>query len=318
MSWDVGITTIPERDEDYSSMYGDVNTLMGDIQKVLDSLKALAGNGEDIPDNTVQELAAALDGAAKSTDGTFAANSDTKLPTEKAVKTYVSNNTVTADDYSCLFYPSYQNLAAKPNSSNPNSQVDMAWDELRIENRRTTSQSFTLDITQSGALGLDTGSEAVSTWYYIWAICNDAGTTVSAILSASATSLTLPSGYTKKRLISAVYNMADGHFRGFEQINTNIIIGEFSILSGGTMTSLQSLDITTAVPINAISISGFLVQSGGTIYIYSDSNEYGITCCGTGGAINTHYRLPLKTHTIYWKVNTGSAGIKISSYEINI
>lgn len=36
-----------------------------------------------------------LDGATKSTDGTFASNSDSKIPTEKAVKTYANGTTGT-------------------------------------------------------------------------------------------------------------------------------------------------------------------------------------------------------------------------------
>lgn len=151
-----------------------------DINQLMENIELLAGNSGTVPDATIQE---------------------------------VYNN------IQCLFYPSYQNLTAKPNTSNPNYQVDVAWDELRIENRRTTSKSFTVDITQSGALGLSTGSEAVSTWYAIWAGCNDAGTSVTAWLDPSFTSPTLPSGYTKKRLISAVYNDASGNCRGFLQQN---------------------------------------------------------------------------------------------------
>lgn len=155
------------------------------------------------------------------------------------------------ENYGCLFYPSYQNLTAKPNSSNPNYQVDIAWSELRIENRRTTNKSFTLDITASGVLGLDAGSEAVSTWYYIWAICNDAGTSVSAILSASATAPTLPSGYTKKRLIGAVYNMADGHFRAMYQLNASIRFNEITALLNGKAKILTDISLDTVIPLSS-------------------------------------------------------------------
>jgi hypothetical protein len=52
--------------------------------------------------------------------------------------------------------------------------------------------------------GLDTGTVANSTWYYLWVFYNP--TTDDAIyrLSASSTSPTMPSGYTFKRAIHAV------------------------------------------------------------------------------------------------------------------
>ena len=51
-------------------------------------------------------------------------------------------------------------------------------------------------INTSGANGLDTGTLASSTWYYVWVIYNPSTSTTAALFSASATSPTLPSGYT--------------------------------------------------------------------------------------------------------------------------
>src|SRR5690606_23875708 len=60
--------------------------------------------------------------------------------------------------------------------------------------------ALTLNITTSGANGLDTGSEASNTWYYVWLIGDSSGTNpVAGILSASSTAPTLPSGYDSKR-----------------------------------------------------------------------------------------------------------------------
>lgn len=112
----------------------------------------------------------------------------------------------------------YKNITAKPNASNPNYQVDIEWDSLYIEGILSTSGDFTIDITASGLLGLDTGSEASSTWYYLWAIAKADGT-VSAILSASSTSPTMPAGYTLKRLVSMVRNNSSGNFVNFVQEN---------------------------------------------------------------------------------------------------
>lgn len=59
---------------------------------------------------------------------------------------------------------------------------------------------ITLTITSSGAGGLDTGSYATDTWYYVYVIAK-ADNTTSGVFSTNGTSPTLPSGYTKFRLI---------------------------------------------------------------------------------------------------------------------
>jgi len=74
------------------------------------------------------------------------------------------------------------------------------------------SSNLTADITQSGAGGLDTGSEASDTRYYIWLIYKPSTNTLNLLLSTSSTSPTLPSGYTYKGLVGWVYNDADGDF----------------------------------------------------------------------------------------------------------
>lgn len=86
---------------------------------------------------------------------------------------------------------------------------------------RHTSVSVAANITSSGAAGLDTGTEASSTWYYVWLISNS--TTISALLSTSASSPTMPSGYTFKKLVGAVKNDSSSNFNKFRQ-NGNVVI----------------------------------------------------------------------------------------------
>jgi len=65
----------------------------------------------------------------------------------------------------------------------------------------------TAALDASGAGGLDTGAAANATRYYIWAIAK-ADATSALMYSVSATSPTMPSGYTYKRLLGAV--LTDG------------------------------------------------------------------------------------------------------------
>jgi len=78
----------------------------------------------------------------------------------------------------------------------------------------TVGSTLTADITAGGANGLDTGSEANSTWYYLWVISKADGT-AAALLSTSSSSPTMPSGYLYKRLLGAVRNDGSGDFYPF-------------------------------------------------------------------------------------------------------
>lgn len=109
-----------------------------------------------------------------------------------------------------------RNLIIENNSSNPAYQMDIDADETILQNDSgssfmASSVNETVDITVSGVNGLDTGSEAGSTWYFIWSIAKVDGT-VDSLLSLSSTAPTLPSGYTFKSLVGAVRNDSSSNF----------------------------------------------------------------------------------------------------------
>ena len=64
--------------------------------------------------------------------------------------------------------------------------------------------TLTVDITASGAGGLDTGSEANSTWYAVYLIAGPTG--IAGMLSTSATTPTKPAGYPFARRVGWIYN----------------------------------------------------------------------------------------------------------------
>lgn len=140
-----------------------------------------------------------------------------------------------------------------------------------------SSVNLTAAITASGVNGLDTGSEATSTWYHIYVIYN--GTTVASLLSASATSPTLPSGYTFKKYVGAVYNDSGDDFDSFHQLGNSVAKGEndFTI----TTTTFGSHNVLTAVPPTAKRCAGHLQSSDDSaddtleIRIASDANGLG-------------------------------------------
>lgn len=112
--------------------------------------------------------------------------------------------------------------------------------------------ALTVDITASGALGLDTGSESSSTWYYVWVVGKVGGTT-SAILSASSTSPTMPSGYQYKRRIGSVFNDSSSDLvvvygRPVQRTYIKGPHGTPSFFVSGCGTTLTELDLSSYVP----------------------------------------------------------------------
>jgi hypothetical protein len=105
------------------------------------------------------------------------------------------------------------------NATHPTYQIDIEEGVCRDEDDTidmVLTSTLTVDITQSGANGLDTGSEGAWYWYYIYVIYNPTTTTYASLLSLSATSPTLPSGYTKYRRIGSVINNGSSNFYNFD------------------------------------------------------------------------------------------------------
>ena len=141
---------------------------------------------------------------------------------------------------------------------------------------------LTADVTSSGANGLDTGSIAANTWYYVWAIWNPSTTTDASLLSLSSTAPTMPSGYTKKRRVGSVRSDGSSDFLHYEtasgtgkQRRIKYEEGLFA-LSGGSATSFTDVSMATGVPpttrcawcgvscYNLVSSSLFIRENGKT------------------------------------------------------
>jgi len=138
------------------------------------------------------------------------------------------------------------------NSSNPTYQVDINSCIVGADDGTMlmgVDIPITVDITASGANGLDTGSEAANTWYYIWLIYNPATDTTAGLFSTSSTSPTLPSGYTKKRLIGAVRNDNSSDLLNFIQNNYVVSYNGTQVaLFNGSATGWTNINLDNYVP----------------------------------------------------------------------
>ncbi len=140
------------------------------------------------------------------------------------VQSSTGNDAITVADSGALSFPTgtitgvlNSNIYATTNISSSANQttVKITADKLTVHDSNNefkvlSSVDVSPAITASGVNGLDTGSEANSTWYYFYVIYN--GTTTAGLLSASSSSPTMPSGYTYKKFIGAIHNHSDGHF----------------------------------------------------------------------------------------------------------
>jgi len=184
---------------------------------------------------------------------------------------------------------SYKNLSVTRGSV---TQVTVTADELVLEdtsNNKVTVRSVneTAAITSSGANGLDTGSEASNTWYYIWIIRKSSDGTTDSLLSTSSTSPTMPSGYDQKALVSAVHNDGSSNFIDFKQAGKRYNYVVWRTLTSGNIGTGSWVSVTTTnfVPSALSTYCYGSVNDGGSAGACANDNTVAV---GTTGAPNKY------------------------------
>jgi len=96
--------------------------------------------------------------------------------------------------------------------------------------------------------GLDTGTVANTTWYYLFAIYDPTTKTVDALFSASPTAPTMPSGYTKKKLVGIVRTDGSANILSFTQLNNLFnFTNPYAIFDGGVSAGVTT--VTSILPV---------------------------------------------------------------------
>jgi hypothetical protein len=151
-------------------------------------------------------------------------------------------------------------LTGANNAGTPNTQYDFAADEVLLTTGadgfvlRTATGTLTCNVSTAGpaANGRDqAGAFTAASWVHFWFIWN--GTTLATLASASATAPTLPSGYTHRAYMGAVYlngssQLVATRLRGSKAFYTS----PASALAGGTATVETSVSLASVIPPNAL------------------------------------------------------------------
>lgn len=146
-------------------------------------------------------------------------------------------------------------LSVAANVTNPTYQVDVSADEIVLYDTNSlplklSSISETADITASGANGLDAGSEAASTNYYVWAIYDAEKRISAALISLSKTAPTMPSGYAHKALVGELYNDSGSDFTYINWWNGQYFLDGWTSDENGSLVTIITTGTTTIVTLD--------------------------------------------------------------------
>jgi hypothetical protein len=146
------------------------------------------------------------------------------------------------------------NVAAAPGAS---SELSC---QLNDGIRRRATAPLTINLATSGEGGLDTGTEAVSTWYYCYLIPKASDDTQLMALCSVTPPTTGPTGFAKWKYLGAVYNKSDGNIRPWDQTGSYFADRDGTISPALSTTTRTHYDASVYVPATA-SVAQIIVRS---------------------------------------------------------
>jgi len=184
-------------------------------------------------------------------DARFVRYDDTQgLSGEQQAQARANINSASADDILTNFV---HGLTLSNNSSDTNNDIDIAPGRARgsgvtVVISSTITKRLDANWTEgNGGGGLDTGSKAANATYHVFVIRKNDDGTGDVLLSASATSPTVPSGWTRVQRLGAILTDGSGNIRPFVQDGNrfmhNATIGVVDY-SGTSVRALSPLTVT--------------------------------------------------------------------------
>jgi hypothetical protein len=127
----------------------------------------------------------------------------------------------------------------------------------------------------TNAGGLDTGTVAADTWYYMWLIKRSDTSVVDVLFSTSSSAPTMPTNYDLKKLISVVRTDASANIvKYYQDENWFKWQAQRNVLNAGTATTETAVTISSAVP----SIAKSFTASARTTCAATLENEQSNIC----------------------------------------
>ncbi len=111
------------------------------------------------------------------------------------------------------------NFRASPNPGTPGTKLDISADRISVAGFIKATFAVTIDATATGANALDTGALIAQERYFIWVILNPATNTFSGLASLSESAPTMPTGYTRKRLVGMFMTSGGLFIHGHQRDN---------------------------------------------------------------------------------------------------
>lgn len=177
-------------------------------------------------------------------------------------------------------------LVLANNSGAPTTSVDISVGVAR-DSGNTYDLSLTSTLTKrinatwavgSTNGGLDTGSVATSTWYYVWLIRRSDTGVVDALFSTSATSPTMPANYDAKRLLGSIKTDGSSNilaFTAYETAGSGVEVlwssPPLDINLANTLTTTRRTDTLSVPPAYSVEATINIAATdatGGFIWVY--------------------------------------------------
>jgi hypothetical protein len=133
---------------------------------------------------------------------------------------------------------------------------------------------------------LDTGTIATTTWYHVYVIKNQTTGAVDVLVSLSATTPTMPSGFSLFRRIGSMRFDGTGNWRGFVQLGDHFLWTTPNIdysSAAANAASRQNLTLTVPTGIQVYAEFVLIVTAGASQNVYATSLDQADTAATSAG-----------------------------------
>ena len=182
-------------------------------------------------------------GTSNIPNGFITSGSDIKLRYDASNTAFIPSNEITQATTSTTGQSLLPKQVTVINGTDTDHDIDFTAGNFNFDDgsgqavaTALTKQIDAAWVVGNNAGGLDTGTVAADTTYYLFAIYNPTSTISDYLFSTSATSPTLPSGYTKKKRIASLLTDGAGDIRN----------GTYTFFNDGSYKFIYNMGLSVA------------------------------------------------------------------------